>query len=154
MSSNKPRRLFKKVIAHKKINSNISAMSPYAFAFCVDSPLMLTRSGFEALRIVITRLIRKRRILDLKMGSSKKGKGFFSKKISFTVPLTNKSSKSRMGKGKGSISEYYAKLNIGDCFCVISNIPLYLAKKILYKVSYKLGIPIYMYDSMAVRYSS
>ncbi|CEI80203.1 50s ribosomal protein l16 [Plasmopara halstedii] len=57
--------------------------------------------------------------------------GFLWVRIFPDIPVTTKPTENRMGKGKGSVSFWVAKIKKGQILYEISGIPLESAKKIL-----------------------
>jgi large subunit ribosomal protein L16 len=95
--------------------------------------------GLKALvacRLTSNQLITLYGILKKKM--KKKGRVFL--RIFPQSPVTTKPIEVRMGKGKGNVSFWAAKISPGTIICEISTPFLYLASKILYKISSKISV--------------
>ena len=56
------------------------------------------------------------------------------------TPITRKPIEVRMGKGKGSVSFWVAKVKAGTTICEISTKYLFLANKVLNRVRYKFPV--------------
>ena len=56
------------------------------------------------------------------------------------TPITRKPIEVRMGKGKGSVSFWVAKVKAGSTICEISTKYLFLANKVLNRVRYKFPV--------------
>lgn len=145
----RPNRPFISIFHKQKIKVNESPLIYGNFGFISLQNAFLSKECIEATRIVISKIIRKRRFIR---GEPLKKKGSFMGRVTFTASITKKGTKSRMGKGKGAIKYHMAPVNINDCLFEVKDIPFYVAYKILKKISYKLGITIYMKSKEGVSY--
>lgn len=145
----RPNRPFISIFYKKKINANESPLIYGNFGFISLQNSFLSKECVEATRVVISKIIRKRRFIR---GEAVKKKGSFMSRLDFLAPITKKGTKSRMGKGKGAIKHHMAPISINDCLFEIKDVPFYVAYKILKKISYKLGIGIYMKSKEGISY--
>lgn len=90
----------------------------------------------EEARLTSNQIESAKRIIIKKM----KRLGFLWIRIFSNIPVTKKPTENRMGKGKGSVSFYIAKVKKGQILFEISNFSLENAQKILKAGSNKLPI--------------
>lgn len=147
----RPNRVFVSLFYKKRIKAiKPNSLIQGNFGIFSNVHAFLSKEAIEASRIVISKIIKKRRTIK---GSSLKQKGELLLRLCFNVPITKKGTKSRMGKGKGAISHYMSCVQRGDCIFELKKIPFIIAYKILKKISFKLGISVYLYTSNGVVYS-
>lgn len=138
----RPNRPFISIFYKKKISNSLSPLVFGNLGFFSKKHVFLTKESIEASRIVISKIIKKRRTIK---GSLMKQKGDLLMRLVFKVPITKKGTKSRMGKGKGAISTHVSCVKRNDCIFELKNVPFTIAYKILKKISFKLGVPLYLY---------
>lgn len=114
--------------AFNKINKDLS-LNPLKYG-CIGL------KALEAGRISSTQLLALRQTLNKHI--KKKGRIFLN--IFPHTPITNKPIKVRMGKGKGSVDHYVAKIQPGLLLCEIETASINLAKKALILVQNKLPL--------------
>lgn len=146
----RPNRPFISLFYKEKINNSINSLVFGNFGFFSNKHVFLSKESIEASRIVISKIIKKRRSIK---GSLLKQKGDLLSRLMFKVPITKKGTKSRMGKGKGAISTHFSCVKKGDCIFELKNVPFVIAFKILKKISFKLGIPLYLITKDGIRYN-
>ena len=140
----KPRRNFLKYFHKPRITIDSNTKLTFGeFGFLSLQNDLISKKQIEAIRIIITRNIRKRRVLK---GHKTKQRGWLKLKAYYFVTKTKKGSKSRMGKGKGTIDTYCFPVKHNDCFLELKNVSFLLAHKLLRKVSFKLGFKIALID--------
>lgn len=123
-------RLQKRCFFKKKIqNSDFFIQRGDVGIFSLD-PHRITRKQLECCRLLLRRELKK--------------KGNIYIRCDLNIPLTNKSTGVRMGKGKGDIDTYVGFLSRYDCFIEIKGVSYLLGLKLLKKVSYKLPFRIGM----------
>ena len=93
---------------------------------------LINARQIETVRRVITRKIKK------------KGKIWI--RIFPYLPITSKPTESRMGKGKGSVSHWVAKVRGGTVLFEICGVPKHIAKEALKSCSKKLSIKTRIFD--------
>ncbi|WP_462137352.1 50S ribosomal protein L16 [Candidatus Mycalebacterium sp.] len=86
----------------------------------------LTSRQIEAARIAITRYVKRGAKLWIRIFPDK--------------PLTKKPAETRMGKGKGDVSEYVAPIRRGQMLYELSGVPVALAKEAFRLASHKLPV--------------
>lgn len=108
-------------------------IAPYKSAIIANGFSFLKKNQIEACRKIISRFLKT---------IYKKPK--FRISINFKTPITKKSLGARMGRGKGSISEYIHKLHknqfLFEFHDINSSVLKMLVKKIRYKLPVKLQI--------------
>lgn len=145
----RPNRTFISIYYKKRINNTKKPLVYGNFGFFSKEHVFLTKESIEAARIVISKIIKKRRAIK---GSVIKQKGDMLMRLVFKVPITKKGTKSRMGKGKGALSSYVSCVKKNDCIFELKNVPFIIAFKILKKISFKLGIHLYLYTHEGISY--
>lgn len=145
----RPNRTFISIFYKKRINNTKKPLIYGSFGFFSKKHVFLTKESIEAARIVISKIIKKRRTIK---GSIIKQKGDMLMRLVFKVPITKKGTKSRMGKGKGAISTHLSCVKKNDCIFELKNVPFIIAFKILKKISFKLGVPLYLYTKEGIKY--
>lgn len=133
MISRFTRRIHKNCVYNHKINSSSNLLLSGNIGFVSLSNGVLTKEQIECCRVIIRRELKK--------------KGFLLIRCNFLIPLTSKPTGVRMGKGKGAIDKYINFVHIYDCLFELNSIPIYLAVKLLNKISYKLPIKVCLIDS-------
>ena len=93
---------------------------------------LINARQIEAVRRVITRKIKK--------------KGKVWTRIFPYLPITSKPTESRMGKGKGSVSHWVARVRGGTVLFEICGVPKHTAKEALISCSKKLSIKTRIFD--------
>jgi large subunit ribosomal protein L16 len=91
-------------------------------------PAWLTSQQIEAMRIAITRGIKK----------EKTGRLFL--RVFPDKPVSKKPAETRMGKGKGNVEQWVAVVKRGRVICELAGLSEVLAKDILFDASYKLPL--------------
>ncbi len=86
----------------------------------------LTSRQIEAARIAITRYVKRGAKLWIRIFPDK--------------PLTKKPAETRMGKGKGDVSEYVAPIRRGQMLYELSGVPVALAKEAFRLAAHKLPV--------------
>ena len=86
----------------------------------------LTSRQIEAARIAITRYVRRGAKLWIRIFPDK--------------PQTKKPAETRMGKGKGDVSEYVAPVRRGQMLYELSGVPIALAREAFRLASHKLPV--------------
>jgi len=99
---------------------------------------LIDKNEIEASRVVISRELRKLRVL------SKKKKNFWVL-VNFDLPYTKKSAQSRMGKGKGAIDSYKCFIHINSVIFKLRNINNTVASRIYNTISSKLSFSVQLY---------
>lgn len=127
------RRLHKHCIYKYKINHSSNLLLSGDFGFFSLSNKLLTKEQLECCRVIIRRELKK--------------KGFLLIRCNFSTPITSKPTGVRMGKGKGAIDKYITFIHTYDCLFELKSIPIFLAVKLLNKISYKLPIKVCLIDS-------
>jgi len=146
----RPNRTFVSIFYKQRINPVSNNSLIYGqFGFFSNKHMFISKEAIEASRIVISKIIKKRRTVK---NSIFKKKGELLSRVFFRVPITKKGTKSRMGKGKGAISSYVSCIQKGDCLFEIKDIPFTIAYKILKKISFKLGMSIYLRSKEGYNY--
>lgn len=126
------RRLQKKCIYKSKINHSVNLITSGDYAICSLENHFITKDQIECCRILIRRELKR--------------KGFLLIHSNFDIPLTKKSTGTRMGKGKGVIKEYVGYVFIYSSLFELKQIPFFLAFKLLRKISYKLPFKVCLID--------
>nr|YP_010394646.1 ribosomal protein L16 [Plasmopara halstedii]DAZ89083.1 TPA_asm: ribosomal protein L16 [Plasmopara halstedii] len=111
----KYKKKFKGKLIGKTQKGNIIIYGKYAIKALQET--RLTSKQIESARQTIVRKMKKL--------------GFLWVRIFPDIPVTTKPTENRMGKGKGSVSFWVAKIKKGQILYEISGIPLESAKKIL-----------------------
>jgi ribosomal protein L16/L10AE len=137
------KRQFKSIYLKKKIRQPIAALQPSDKTYIIYASTngSLTRQILETIRIIISRIIRKKNILnygDLNI----KIRGHAINLTNCTSPVTKKGSKSRMGKGKGSIDHYIAIIAKLQPIYIVQNISSLTFSKLFEKIKPKLPFQI------------
>lgn len=145
----RPNRTFISIFYKKRINNSKIPLIYGTLGFFSNKHTFLSKESLEAARIVISKIIKKRRTIK---GSILKQKGDLLMRLVFKVPITKKGTKSRMGKGKGAVSTFFSCIKKNDCLFELKNVPFIVAFKILKKISFKLGIPLYLYTKEGIKY--
>lgn len=135
----RPKRTYRYVLYKKKISLKDKNLNGYLIYSLSNS--LLRKEAIEAARIVISKIIRKKKYINKRL-SRKKTKGTLKVLVKCTTPITKKGSKSRMGKGKGSLKEYQAFVHINDVLFCLQDVPLKTIRSVVSKIKYKLGISI------------
>lgn len=135
----KPRRNFISSFYKPQIVSGLYNLSFGSFGFVGLGSSFLTKKQMESVRLLVTRVVRRRRFVP---GFATKRRGWMKFNVLYNIALTKKGSKSRMGKGKGSISEYVYMMNKHQCFLELKDVPLITCYNLLKKIRYKLGVSI------------
>jgi len=135
----KPRRNFISSYFKPQIVTGLYNLTFGSFGFVGLRSSFLTKKQMESVRLLVTRVVRRRRFVP---GFFTKRRGWMKFNVLYNIALTKKGSKSRMGKGKGSISEYVYRMNVNQCFLELKDVPLITCYNLLRKISYKLGVPI------------
>lgn len=135
----KPRRNFVGSYYKPQIVIGRYNLSFGSYGFIGLAPSFFTKRQMESVRLLVTRVIKRRRFIK---GRFTKQRGWMKFNVLYNISLTKKGSKSRMGKGKGSISSYVYRLNVNQCFLELKDVPLVVCYNLLRKVSHKLGVPI------------
>lgn len=136
---NKPKRNFIRPFYKPRIIPSIFNLTFGDYGFVCLEPLFLNKERLEAIRLIVTRTVKRRRFVRI---NQSKRRGWMKLRPSFNVPLTKKGSKSRMGKGKGLIDKYIHSMNAYQCFLELKVVPLYTCLSLLKKISHKMGIKI------------
>jgi ribosomal protein L16 len=126
------RRLQKKCIYKFKIDHSSNLISSGDYVICALENGFITKHQMECCRILIRRELRR--------------KGFLLIHSYFNLPITNKSTGTRMGKGKGVIKEHIGLVFIYSSLFELKGIPFFLAYKLLKKISYKLPFKVCLVD--------
>nr|YP_010616484.1 ribosomal protein L16 [Peronosclerospora sorghi]WAU47955.1 ribosomal protein L16 [Peronosclerospora sorghi] len=121
---NKYKKQFKGKILGKTIKGSKIIYGKYALKVLEES--RLTSKQIEATRKIIIRKMKKL--------------GFVWIRIFPDIPVTTKPTENRMGKGKGTVSFWIAKVKKGQILYEISGISLENAKKVLKAGSNKLPV--------------
>ena len=121
----KHKKQFKSKFNNKKISLN-HKMIYGKFALKALEEACLTAKQIEATRRIIVRKMHRL--------------GFLWIRIFPNIPVTSKPIESRMGKGKGSVSYWIAKIKKGQILYEISGLSFEIAKQILNSSSKKLPI--------------
>lgn len=125
-------RLQKKCIYKYKINSSSKLLLSGDYGFFSLENHILTKEQIECCRVIIRRELKK--------------KGFLLIRCNFLLPITDKPTGVRMGKGKGPIDRYVEFINIFDCLFELKGLSFLLAMKLLNKISYKLPFKVCLMD--------
>lgn len=104
-------------------------IAPYKNAIISDGFSFLKKNQIESCRKIISRFLKT---------IYKKPK--FRISVNFKTPLTKKSLGARMGRGKGSVSEYVHKLHKNHFLFEFHDINKVVLKMLLKKISYKLPV--------------
>jgi large subunit ribosomal protein L16 len=121
----------KKTKFQKAFNSNIyglahSSLVFGSFGIQAVTPGRLTSNQIEASRIVLSRFMKRQ-------GSS-------WIRIFPYMPLTKKPNETRMGRGKGSVSLWYANIKVNQILFEFSSLDILLARELSRLISSKLPI--------------
>lgn len=115
--------------------SFVELSSNASYYFLCDINLVTDLTQFEASRVIMTRELRRSRLL------SRKKRSLWVYPIA-SWPFSKKSSQSRMGKGKGLISEYKASVARFSPVFKLRNITDRVAIRLRNMISSKLCFPI------------
>lgn len=94
------------------------------FALQAEEPVWMTAQQIEAMRITISRKLKKI--------------GEFFIRVFPDKPVTKKPAETRMGKGKGNVESWVAVVKRKRIICEVKGLPEDESKEILRLVSYKL----------------
>jgi ribosomal protein L16 len=125
-------RLQKRSIYKFKINHSLNLILVGDYAICSLQNGFITKDQIECCRILIRRELKR--------------KGFLRVYSCFHIPLTKKSTGTRMGKGKGVIKKYVGYVCMYTNLFEFKKIPFFLAYKLLKKISYKLPLQVCLID--------
>ena len=120
----KYKKQFKGKLVGKTKKGNIIVYGKYAIKILEET--RLTAKQIEATRKIIIRKMKKL--------------GFLWIRVFPDIPVTAKPTENRMGKGKGTVSTWVAKVKKGQILYEISGVSLENAKKILKAGSHKLPV--------------
>lgn len=141
----RPKRNFISSYYKLQIVPSVFQLSFGTIGFISLTSAFLEKRQMESIRLLITRIIRRRRVVTTsvsgEMKSSRK-RGWMKFHALYNISITKKGSKSRMGKGKGAIDQYVYAVKYNQCFLELKDVPLVTAINILKKIRYKLGIRI------------
>jgi ribosomal protein L16/L10AE len=115
-------------------NNLLGGIKRYNFILASLDFAILNYNQIEACRKIISRRIRRL-----------KPKGFYILPLKFTLPCTEKSKNSRMGKGKGSVVQFVTRVKAFDTIFVLRNLTYACAARILLKVVHKLPMAISLF---------
>jgi len=94
------------------------------FGLQAIEPIRLTAQQIEAMRVTISRKLKKTGKLFLRVFPDK--------------PITKKPAETRMGKGKGNVELWVAVVKRGRVICEVSGVDEATAKEALHSATYKL----------------
>ena len=97
-----------------------------AYGLQAIEPAWLTAQQIEAMRVTLSRALRKA--------------GTFYLRVFADKPVTAKPAETRMGKGKGAVDKWVAVAKRGRVLCEVAGVDSARAREILKHVSYKLPI--------------
>jgi large subunit ribosomal protein L16 len=125
------RRVQKRCIFKRKIqHSEFLLQKGDVGIFSLES-YRVTKRQLECCRLLLRRELKKKGSVLLRLGVS--------------IPITNKSTGVRMGKGKGDVDFHVGFLNKNDLFIEIKGVSYLLGLKLLKKISYKLPFRVGLY---------
>lgn len=122
----KPHRM--QVFAGKhKIEKQTDGIARKHYAIVAFDSTIITYNQMEACRKIVVRRIKRHKAISTYLTCLK-----------FTLPLTSKGEHSRMGKGKGGVLSYVARVKTFDTLFVLRNFTHACAAGILLQMAYKL----------------
>lgn len=137
------KKIHRNVLFKQKIITfpSVSNASDSYYYYISKENKLIDKNEIEASRIVITRELRKLKVL------TKKKKNFWIN-INFLLPYTKKSAQSRMGKGKGPIDLQRCFIHINTIIFRIRNIAQTVAVRIYKLISSKLSFFLHLYTNV------
>ena len=132
---------FKKDIIkwHWKNKYNVSG-----FDYCIiaDTSKHITKNQVESCRKIISRISRRF-----------KPRPQFKFKLNYSMVCTKKSIGSRMGRGKGNVKCFVAKINKNDILFIFKKCNVIFVKSVLNRIKYKLPIKLKILYNFSNGYS-
>ncbi len=139
----KPKRNFISSYYKSQIVPSVFQLSFGTIGFISLSTAFLDKRQMESIRLLVTRIIRRRRVVTTYVSGevkSSRKRGWMKFHALYNISITKKGSKSRMGKGKGAIDQYVYAVKQNQCFLELRDVPIITALNILKKIRHKLGI--------------
>jgi large subunit ribosomal protein L16 len=124
--------VMKRLIYRKGISLQRDPLPSSSWGIFAGGNFLSSKGQLECLRVTAKREAKKKAIVRIKAFPN--------------VPVTKKAAGVRMGKGKGPIQEYKARLRIGEPLVELDAGKEKTLLKIMKKLQYKLPVPIYGYN--------
>lgn len=120
----------------KHVTAILPSHEPVTKSYIIaGSNSFLTKNQIESCKKILNRMLKKKKIK-------------YSVALQYSLVKTKKSIGSRMGKGKGKVSDRVAFIKKNNVLFEFNNLPLDMLKRLVHKIRYKIPISILWKSSL------